>query len=580
MPTFNDEDTSRWCRIARGISMSDQSIIKTSADSTASSFSPDEASVKREVTLDRLRAVLAVGAAGDAGWDRRRQRLESWRKDQRGSESAIDSPSSKSVSEREDEPMASAGDLAAGRHGFPLRIETGWHGIGGTDGFDARLGGGLVSHGVHEWIGDASDRFEDGGAASPRKKRIGSDWLPYLGPICAVVHRIGIERREQGRSAPTIAWIGRCCRPTSWSLVSNRRPNHPVLEPGKKVRTAVSPEPVGTLLSRTLVVQPPGDRVESRRWILEHAIRNPGIDVAVADGRGFSPLDTRRLQVAMSARRDAGRSPITVMLVRPPEDLKVRSAATTRWLVRSRPPCSSPGPNASSPRRESQGWQVELCRVRMPQAIGMDAARHQVVAEITPDWDRPGLGGGSDPSVKKTISMSRTETIGHVTSSRTRIREAGGHPGFDDSIASDPGSLVPSPFRGDPPSVLRIGSCSSSAPPTWGRWECRETGGTRSQSIDLESGSDPGLDRSPSAADESVTESSGSRVLESCGSKGTEESGPPFELIATTGGIDEGRRGRYERRGHRVQRASGKPNGEGLLFAGATLGSPGGNDGG
>lgn len=579
MLTFNDEDTSRWCRIARGISMPDQSI-KASLDATASTSMLPEPVVDREVTLGRLRAVMAMGEVGDAGWERRRQRLESWRKDQEGSVPSIaDSPPSP-VPELEDEPVTSAGDQAADMNACSLRIQTGWHGVGGTDGFDERLGGGLVSHGVHEWIGDASDRWQDEGEQPRRTKRVGSEWLPHLGPICAVVHRIGIARREQGLSAPTVAWIGRCCRPTSWSLVPNRRPVHPVLEPGSKIRMAVSPEPVGSLLSRTLVVQPPGDRVECRRWILEHAIRNPGIDVAVTDGRGFSPLDTRRLQVAMAARRDAGRAPITVMIVRPPEDLKVRSAATTRWSVRSRSSCFSSGSVGSSPRHESPGWQVRLCRVRMPQAIGMNAARHQIVAEIFPDWDRPGPGGGGDRILKDTMYNSSLETTDHVATSRPRIHASGRYSGVGDSTASAPGAVVSGSFRGDPPSILRSGSRSSPTSTAWGRWECRETRGARRESLHVESGPKVGADRDRSGSDGSITDSAGSEGGESDGSKGSGASKTPGELITGTHHPEEKHGRKCERRGDRVPRAAGEPNGEGLLFSGAKSGSPGGNGGG
>ncbi len=581
MPTFNDEDTSRWCRIARGISMPDQSIIKASLDATASTSLPPGPVVDRELTLGRLRAVMAMGEAGEAGWERRRQRLESWRKDQQGSEPSIDGSSPNSVAELEDEPVSSADDQAADVNACSLRIETGWHGVGGTDGFDDRLGGGLVSHGVHEWIGDASDRWQGEGERSRPKKRVGSEWLPHLGPICAVVHRIGIARREQGLSPPTVAWIGRCCRPTSWSLVPNRRPVHPVLEPGEKIRMAVSPDPVGSLLSRALVVQPPGDRVECRRWILEHAIRNPGIDVAVTDGRGFSPLDTRRLQVAMAARRDAGRSPITVMIVRPPEDLEVRSAATTRWLVRSRASSCFPAGSVVSPsRHESQGWQIRLCRVRMPQAIGMDAARHQVVAEVLPDWDRPDSGGGGDRIVKDSICISSPEITGHVVTNRTRIHEVDRYSDVGDSTGFDPEGVVSGSFRGDPPSVLRSGSRSSSASTTWGRWECRETREATCESVHVESGPNVGSDRVRSGSGGSITESAGSGGSESKDSKGSGASKSPGEFIGGTHESDEKRGRKCRRGGDRVRRAAGKPNGEGLLFSGTKSGSPGGNGGG
>ena len=52
MLTFNDEDTSRWCRIACGIDMPDQTIMKQTDDFVAPIASPEETmEVDREVTL-------------------------------------------------------------------------------------------------------------------------------------------------------------------------------------------------------------------------------------------------------------------------------------------------------------------------------------------------------------------------------------------------------------------------------------------------------------------------------------------------------------------------------------------------
>ena len=580
MLTFNDEDTSRWCRIACGIDMPDQTIMKQTDDFVAPIASSEETMVAdREVTLDRLRAVLARGEIGDAGWDRRCRRLESWREDQAASDSGTEESRPGTSPEMDAEPMSPEIRRDVETETPDSRIETGWHGVGETDGFDVGLGGGLVCHGVHEWIGDASDRFGETRGNPGGKKRTGHHWLPCLGPICAVVHRLSSTRRGQGRSAPMVVWIGRRCRPTSWSLISNRRPIHPVLEPGATVRDSTSPDPLAALLSRTLVVQPPGDRVESRRWVLEHAIRNPAIDVAVADGRGFSPLDTRRLQVAMSARRDAGRPPITVMLVRPPEDLEIRSAATTRWSVRSRPPCSNVQSDAGSSIGESQGWRVELCRVRMPQAIGMDAARHRIVAEITPDWDRPVLDDGIESPSKKTLSPS--ETIGDVPRSRNRIHEVVNAPGLDGSPVPDSGSGVVGPVRGDPSPFLRIGSCSPSASAPTSESTSGSTFGPRSRSEDRPASGSPttrsGTDGNRVDSDERIDGTPESRIADRIEPEGFE---PPFELLA-----DEGRT-RWRRGsgrgsgGHRVPGTPRHSDGEGLLFSGTTSRSPGGNGGG
>ncbi|MCP4835888.1 MAG: hypothetical protein GY895_14130 [Phycisphaera sp.] len=309
-------------------------------------------------TLERLRAELAIREHGDSGWSRRRDRVRSWHAAQGLAEdgledrSGIDGDAEGAPAAREEEPDGIDRPTIPG----PVeRLPTGWMRSGTGDhaslAIDDAIGGGLVVHGIHEWLGDAMPGPDPRIEASVRSRRepIREAWRPVLGPVCSFLHGLQAVRRSQGRPGPAVAWIGRRCRPTIWSLCADRWSNGTEACAGTDL--AVS----------SLMIVPPDDSATDRRWAVERAIRCHGVDVAVVDARGFTLLDTRRLQVAMGVRRDTGGSAVSVMLLRPPSDRGIRSSATTRWIVH--PACSDSPGHAS----------VSLVRVRMPQAVGMEA---------------------------------------------------------------------------------------------------------------------------------------------------------------------------------------------------------------
>ena len=334
--------------------------------STSNSISNRLESHPREVdgdrmdssTLERLRAELAIREHGDSGWSRRRDRVRSWHAAQGLAEDGVEGRSEidgdagmVSVAGQEEPEGVDRPTIS----GAVERLPTGWMRSGTGDEasstIDDAIGGGLVVHGIHEWLGDAMPGPDPRIDASSRSRRDPSReaWRPVLGPVCSFLHGLRGLRRSQGRPRPAVAWIGRRCRPTIWSLCADRWSGG--MEACAGTDLAVS----------SLMIVPPGDSATDRRWAVERAIRCQGVDVAVVDARGFTLLDTRRLQIAMGVRHDAGGSAVSVMLLRPPSDRGIRSSATTRWIVH--PACSdSPGHAA-----------VSLVRVRMPQAVGMEA---------------------------------------------------------------------------------------------------------------------------------------------------------------------------------------------------------------
>ncbi len=324
---------------------------KTSMPKTASMHS-------RRSRLDRLRTAIASVGQGDGGWGRCCE--ESIRDHESRDEEASDSNSNACESMGMDgfrgatprdgiDMFDSSSDRASlGRRWDSesiARLRTGVRTL------DERLDGGLVHHGIHELIGDAAT-VQDLDSHGNRG-RIDDRWIPHLGPACSLSCRLSrISRRREGRTSRTF-WIGRRCRPGPWMLTS-LRPNR-----GGTTKDAI----------RSSWFIRPSDAAAARRWCVEQAIDTEGADLVVADGSGFSTLDTRRLQVAMARRADAGRSPVLVVLCRPASDWRLRSAATTRWHVES---------------SRRGGWRIQLRRWRAPQRIREPASPLEIVLGLHP----------------------------------------------------------------------------------------------------------------------------------------------------------------------------------------------------
>ena len=406
-------------------------------------------------SLDRLRVEMAMLERSDSGWARRRAAFEAVQADRiRGEEGVPVLEATGDAEPRipvgEDEEPAGTGHVVRDVAGGPdlERLATRWRSADGGTGdgleFDRVLGGGLVVHAVHEWIGST---LPDPEGRSPAAAR---DWLPALGPAYSIIHRLRDHRSARGDSAPMVAWIGARCRPSIWALCRHRRPGQSGLDPASSPGSGERPPLDVGLALGTLSVMPPGDSASDRRWSIEQAIRCDGIDVVVADGSDFSLLDTRRLQVTLSARAERSGRPVTVMLVRPPWEERVRSSATTRWTVH--PPRAG----------EREDGLVSLCRVRMPQAACMPEPGRSgsMLAGFTSHWDRPASSSmppdedvlPADDVLVHSIGALREQHAPDESDERVPAPVASSREPLD----LDPSSM-PSLRPGSPPGLRRVG---------------------------------------------------------------------------------------------------------------------------
>jgi len=118
----------------------------------------------------------------------------------------------------------------------------------------------------------------------------------------------------------SLAWIGRRCWPTPFSLP----PEH---------------------LNSCLFIDPPSERLAL--WAIETALRSPAVKLVIADLPCASLTATRRLALAAKA------SGATAILLRKQETFSSPSAATSRWEI-------SPFPSDS----EAPAWKLSLTRLK------------------------------------------------------------------------------------------------------------------------------------------------------------------------------------------------------------------------
>lgn len=182
-----------------------------------------------------------------------------------------------------------------------------------------------LRHGaVHEWftVSEASCR-------EPRS------WQPPISIVLDAASRLAAP--SQGTTNRVVLWIGRSCWPYPLALAAC---------PG--------------LLRTSIFIDPPD--AASRLWTMDVALRSESPCVVVADGSGLKLAQTRRLQLAAGHRRGS------CLLVRPAQDLRELSAATTRWRVEPAPTLPSP---TARPR-----WTVTLLRHK----------DHPVLMDEPPAW--------------------------------------------------------------------------------------------------------------------------------------------------------------------------------------------------
>lgn len=194
---------------------------------------------------------------------------------------------------------------------------------------------------------DSSVPSKGHGPSSTVRDRI---WLPPVGAAIGWLWRLidgaahadvdSGSRHEPTCRSGRILWLGSNVFPHTRSLVGGLR-GHPTRPPDAR------------LLDRSWFVEVPDSHDGSRRsnrlgrrdrsaaprahlahrtWILEQAIRCPGVAAAVADAEGLSMACTRRLHLAVRQAESQGRR-VLVLLLRPPWDRGEISAAASRWSV-------------------------------------------------------------------------------------------------------------------------------------------------------------------------------------------------------------------------------------------------------
>ena len=139
---------------------------------------------------------------------------------------------------------------------------------------------------IHDWIAAES-------ASGPV--------LPSLGALTGVAGSVVAAKAGLGR----VLWIGRRCWPYPPSLDER-------------------------VLERSVFIDPPTQ--DDRLWAIDQCLRSMAVSVIVADARGLTMANSRRLQLAAEA------GGAMALLSRPARERGELSAATTRWLVSPGPP--------------------------------------------------------------------------------------------------------------------------------------------------------------------------------------------------------------------------------------------------
>jgi protein ImuA len=116
------------------------------------------------------------------------------------------------------------------------------------------------------------------------------------------------------------------------------------------------PGALGPLLGRSLFINPPAD-APARLWAIDQAVRSSALrrGAVLANAAGLDMAASRRLQLAAESGGNQG---AIGLLVRPPRERSVISAAETRWQI-------SPAPSSEIDRPiRSPRWSLELLRCK------------------------------------------------------------------------------------------------------------------------------------------------------------------------------------------------------------------------
>lgn len=274
-------------------------------------------------------------------------------------------------------------DRAEVRPARHAALRTGWHEI------DTALGGWPLGT-IHELFGiewDGPVRGAGGLAPSASSFRpacrssctcscaCSCTWIPPLGVAIRLASSalrgigggVGAEG-ESGLPRRGVLWVGRAIRPDPGALRLGgcSRGGLPqeedlitrsfFLDPGE--------DPVERPGGERSSARPRGragpssGRMPIRTWAIEQAIRHEAFAAIVADARGLTVAESRRLQVAASDRN----LPALILLLREAREASARSVAGFRWRVESCP-CDHSG-DGEARYEPVAAWRLRLLRGR------------------------------------------------------------------------------------------------------------------------------------------------------------------------------------------------------------------------
>lgn len=200
----------------------------------------------------------------------------------------------------------------------------------------------VTSGHVHEWFDRSRDPSDHAGGADRVHRRQASDaaWTPAL----TIAARIAREHRG---SDGAVLWIGRACWPYPSALAHRRD--------GERC----------ALVARSVFVD--AATHEERVWAIDVALRSRAVSVVVADARGLTMAESRRLQLGAAAGGATG------LLMRSGDELRELSAAQTRWVV-----TPERDPMIARDAIVKPRWSIELRRCKGSHAARLNAGRFVV----------------------------------------------------------------------------------------------------------------------------------------------------------------------------------------------------------
>lgn len=357
-------------------------------------------------------------------------------------------------------------------------LRTGWREI------DTTLGGWPLGT-IHELFGiewDGPVRGVGGPSPSSSPPRW-SPWIPPMGVTIrlasAALRGIGGGVRsgsDPGLPRRGVLWVGRAIRPDpgALGLLGDARDS----DDGKCPDT--------DLLTRSFFLDAAGDPLEHpeaarpsararaqagtaavrmpiRTWAIEQAIRHEAFAVVVADARGMTLAESRRLQVAASGRN----LPMLILLLREPCEATLRSVAGFRWRVE---PCS--GEHVGDPADRGQpatAWRLRLMRGRaslppeVRRMIESDAGLG-VRIEVRPEDQHPAsdwFRSGSSTERSGNCWGFESPCVSHRPELRPELRPEWS---LADRVDREPMASSPSRARRDPFDTIPSAPSAPSAP--------------------------------------------------------------------------------------------------------------------